>query len=96
MDYSSRNAGIDSLSLISTPSTLFQSITTDYLTINQSSEIPQMDQPAFNSTGQIIHSVTYFEAFTGYYSSVVHGYLSLCVCIFGIIANLVNILVLTR
>ena len=91
---------IAGLNLASTAFTAaFQSIQSDGLSIDQS--LPQNDQPIQahpNSSMVILHSagnLSYFEAFTTYYSEV-HGYISLTVCIFGIIANLVNILVLTR
>lgn len=88
------------LSLASTAlSAVFQSFQSDGLSIDQS--FPPSDQPMqahHNSSMANLHgpaNLSYFEAFTNYYSEV-HGYISLTVCIFGIIANLVNILVLTR
>lgn len=36
-----------------------------------------------------------FESFYNFYRPI-HGYLSLAVCVFGIIANVLNIIVLTR
>jgi hypothetical protein len=36
-----------------------------------------------------------FESFHHFYRPI-HGYLSLAVCVFGIIANVLNIIVLTR
>lgn len=96
---------IANLSLASTALTAaFQSIQSDGLSIDQS--LPQNDQPiqAHHNSSIVVSSpaslhssanLSYFEAFTTYYSEV-HGYISLTVCIFGIIANLVNILVLTR
>lgn len=37
----------------------------------------------------------YFHHFNEYYTPI-HGYISLIVCVFGIIANILNIVVLTR
>ena len=95
---------IANLSLATTAfSAAFQSIQSDGLSIDQT--FPQNDQPMHGHNSSMpgsppasLHSsanLSYFEAFTTYYSEV-HGYISLTVCIFGIIANLVNILVLTR
>ena len=75
-------------------STIFQSITTDHLAINQSFYL-QNDQASALISNSTSNLMSPFEILMGYYSSI-HGLLSLCVCIFGIIANLVNILVLTR
>lgn len=47
-------------------------------------------------TNVTLHNYTQaFKTFSRYYQPV-HGYLSLLVCIFGIFANLLNIVVLTR
>lgn len=37
----------------------------------------------------------FFHSFNEYYTPI-HGYLSLFVCVFGIISNILNIVVLTR
>lgn len=84
------------LSLVTTAlGAAFQSIQNDGLSVDQS----QSDQPV-QAHQNLTHlhvptNLSYFEAFTSYYSEV-HGWISLTVCIFGIIANIVNIIVLTR
>lgn len=83
---------LSSLNYILTTASSFQ--LADHLSLNQTFQL-QSDQPIAlpNVTGNFTSS--WFEALTNYYSQV-HGWLSLFVCLFGIIANLVNILVLTR
>lgn len=56
------------------------------LTANISSENLTLDMPYFGSS---------LHKFQQFYLPI-HGYLSLSVCIFGIISNLINIIVLTR
>jgi hypothetical protein len=62
-----------------------------------------IDNANYSNNSTILEEDLDLEAFFGrefesfhYFYRPIHGYLSLAVCVFGIIANVLNIIVLTR
>lgn len=53
------------------------------------------EQTTMGNTVASVDEIPKLKAFEAYYKPI-HGYLAACICVFGVIANILNIVVLTR